>query len=266
MEETSDLRHLQKVLLMILSDIDELFRKNDIPYFLDGGTALGAVRHKGFIPWDDDLDIVIMPNDYNKFIEVCRTQLNKNKYTFEEAEKDWPLCFSKIKLNGTFIDEIDAYPSKNRGIYIDIFTLDYARKSNAGRFFQYFVGRLFTAGMLSQKPYATESISKKILIDLMRNLYKVPSIKNWFHKQVRCQKESEVLSAVWDRTRPNWKNYFCKRDLFDTSVLMDFEGKKFPVCKGYDEYLSNLYGDYMKLPPESERVGLHINKIDFGPY
>lgn len=266
MENNADLNHLQKVLLMILSDVDELLTKNKIPYFLDGGSALGAVRHHGFIPWDDDLDIVIMPDVYPKFVEICRTQLNKAKYTFEEAHKDWPLCFSKIKLNGTFIDEVDAYPSANRGIYIDIFTLDYARKSKVGKYFQYLLGRMFTAGMLASKPYSTSCISKKALISIMRYLYKIPSLKKWFFYQVRGQKESDTLSAVWDRTRANWKKYFCRRDLFESSILIDFEGRKFPVCKGFDEYLSNLYGDYMKLPPENERVGLHINKIDFGSY
>lgn len=258
--------HLQSVLLMILSEVDELLTRNGIPYFLDGGTALGAVRHKGFIPWDDDLDIVIMPDDYQKFVEVCRSQLNNNKYTFEEAHIDWPLCFCKIKLNGTVIDEIDAFPSQNKGIYIDIFCLDYARKSKLGRFFQFLLGRVFTAGMLAQKPYTTDDKLKKLLILFTRQLYKVKPIKNWIYRQVRCQKKSDYLSAVWDRTRSNWKKYFCKREIFNSSIEMDFEGKKFPVCSGYDEYLTNLYGNYMILPPKDKRVGLHIKEIKFGSY
>lgn len=266
METNYNASHLKKVLLMILSDLDELLKKNGIPYFLDGGTALGAVRHKGFIPWDDDLDILILPDNYRLFVEICRNQLDKEKYTFEEAHKDWPLHFCKIKLNGTEIDEKDAYPSKNKGIYIDIFTLDYARKSKLGRYIQFLLGRIFTAGMLAQKPYSSKTFSKRFLISVMRNLYKLPYFGKWLFFQVRCRKESDVLSAVWDRTRSNWKNYFCKKSLFDGSVLMDFEGRKFPVCKGYDEYLTNLYGDYMKLPPNAERVGLHINKVDFGSY
>lgn len=257
---------LQSILLMILKDIDLLFRENNIPYFLDGGTALGAVRHKGFIPWDDDLDICILPEYYQQFVRVCREKLDKEKYSFEEGEKDWPLPFSKIKLNGTYIDEIDAYPTVNKGIYIDIFCADYARKSKIGKFWQFALGRLYVACFLAKKPYRPNSFSKKILISLARQINKSQNLYDWIRKQVRGAKQSEQLSIVWDRTRSDWTKYFYDKALFEDEVLMEFEGEKFPVCRGYDKYLSIVYGDYMQLPPEEKRIGLHIIDVNFGKY
>lgn len=251
---------------MILSDIDTLLRKNGIPYFLDGGSALGAVRHNGFIPWDDDLDICIMPEYYEKFVNVCRTKLNKEKYTFEEGEIDWPLPFSKIKLNGTLIEEIDAFPSEHQGIYIDIFCPDYARKNNISKYWQFIFGRIYAACFLSRKPYTPDSLSKKILLSCARQINNYPCIYRWIRTQARPATESIQLAMTWDRSRSNWKNYFFNKDLFDSEILMDFEGRKFPVCKGYDEYLRALYGDYMQLPPEEKRIGLHIKKVDYGNY
>ena len=257
---------LQSVLLYILKDIDILLRRYDIPYFLDGGTALGAIRHKGFIPWDDDLDICIMPEYYEKFVYVCRTKLDKEKYTFEEGEKDWPLPFSKIKLNGTLIEEVDAYPTPNKGIYIDIFCPDYARKSYIGKYWQFLFGRLFTACFLSRKPYTTNSIAKKLILTLARQINKYPTIYRWVHQQARWNKKSTQLAITWDRHRSNWTKYFYDRVLFDSEIMMDFEDCKFPVCKGYDEYLTKMYGNYMQLPPEEKRVGLHTIKVEFGVY
>lgn len=260
------MNRLQSVLLMILSDVDTLLKDNGIPYFLDGGSALGAIRHKGFIPWDDDLDICILPDDYNKFVEICKTKLDKTKYTFIEAHKDWPLHFCKIKLNGTAIDEIDAFPCENQGIYIDIFNLDYANKSKTGKYLQFILGRILVACMLSQKPYSTDSFSKKAAINFSRLIFRNKRLYSWLVKQTRFRPKSNEYSAVWDRKRSNWKRYFSNKALFESSINVDFEGEKFPVCKGYDEYLTNLYGDYMKLPPVEKRVGLHIKSIDFGKY
>lgn len=258
--------HLQSVLLMILSDVDKLLKENNITYFLDGGSALGAVRHKGFIPWDDDLDIVILPEDYERFVEVCRTKLDKEKYTFQEAEKDWPLPFSKIKLNGTSIEEVDEFQTENKGIFIDIFCMDNARESDMGKFFQVVLGRLYTACFLSEKGYTPNSIPKKIILSIASQIRKSKTFFRWLRNQVRGQKSSDQFSLTWDRSRNSWKDYFVDREWFDSGINMEFEGKQFPVCKGYDKYLTKLYGDYMQLPPEDKRVPLHIKNIDFGKY
>lgn len=256
---------LQSVLLMILEDIDQLMKKYEIQYFLDGGSALGAIRHKGFIPWDDDIDLIILPKDKEKFNYICHNFLDKDKYTFVQAHKDWPFLMSKIKLNGTHIEEKDAYPEENQGIFIDIFYFDYARESKIGKFWQFLCGRIFIGMLLTYKPYTTNSLIKKSVISLSR-IFRFKPLKKWLYNQVRNQKPSDQYSAVWDRTRAHWKDYFIPRSYFNSTEYVDFEGKKFPVCKEYDKYLTKLYGDYMQLPTEEKRTALHTTFVDFGNY
>lgn len=121
----TELQHLQKVLLSMAKDIDALCKKNGIEYYLLGGSCIGAIRHKGFIPWDDDLDICMTRPNYEKFLEVCRAQLDESNYVLQEGLRDWPLNFSKIRLRGTFLHELedDYADSGMHGIFVDVFAL-----------------------------------------------------------------------------------------------------------------------------------------------
>ena len=143
----TELRHLQLVILSIAKDIDELCIKNGIEYSLNGGSAIGAIRHHGFIPLDDDLDIQMTPPNYRKFIQVCREQLNTEKYYFEEGLVDWPLDFCKVKLKGTYMEEVEGYAGKQNqlGIFIDIFRVDGGAPTKIGRAWQYICTRYRTA-------------------------------------------------------------------------------------------------------------------------
>lgn len=257
--------HLQSVLLMILSDIDELLRTNGVPYYIIGGTALGAIRHKGFIPWDDDVDLGVLPEYWEKLDYVLRNKLDKKKYSYEQAYVDTVQQMSKIKLNNTHIHEVGAIPEENDGIYIDIFRYDNARRTKVGKYFQFLCGRGMISYILSNKPYETTSIAKKIAIGMSR-ICRIPFIHKFIYSQVLNQPKSEEICMVLDRTRGNWKKYFYPRRLFSGSKLVEFEGRKFPVCNGIEECLTLEYGDYMKLPPVEQRVGLHILSVDFGEY
>lgn len=102
------LKHLQNVILDIVKDIDKLCQKNGIEYYLLGGSAIGAIRHKGFIPWDDDLDIIMSADNYDRFIDVCRNQLDQEKYYLQVGLDDWPMYFTKVKLRGTHMKEVEG--------------------------------------------------------------------------------------------------------------------------------------------------------------
>jgi lipopolysaccharide cholinephosphotransferase len=250
---------------MIAKDLDALFKKNGIPYFLDGGSALGAVRHKGFIPWDDDFDIIILPEHYDKVIEMCRTQLDTNKYVFEEAIKEYPGNISKIKLMGTRIDELDSVPTCHPGIFVDIFCFDNASNHKIVRFWQLICARIWVSYLLTLKPYTANSLSKRIVLCLAKVLRFKP-LRNFVRNQSKTNHKTEFLSMGWCRTRKHWEQYFCPREYFNEAKMLQFEDAEFPVANDIDGYLTTCFGDYMTLPPVEKRVSLHIKSIDFGKY
>lgn len=257
--------HLQEVLLMMAKDFDKFCSENNIRYYLDGGTALGAVRHKGFIPWDDDYDVIMLPEDYDRFVKLYRRKSDSSKYSFYEAEKDWPMHVSKIKLKGTEIEEVDQYTMNDRGIYIDIFRFDYASNYRCIRKIQWIFTRIWVTLMLAQKPYTAQGKMKKTLIWMARKLnsrYLRSTVRNFG----RSHKTTDYLSMAWCRTRKHFDQYFCRSSIFDDSIRVNFENTTFPIAKEYDKYLTTCFGNYMELPPIEKRVGLHIKKVNYGIY
>lgn len=259
------MNHLQQVILQIAENLDNLLSSNNIPYSLDGGTALGAVRHKGFIPWDDDFDIILLPEHYEKFVKICREQLDHSKYSFFEAEKDWPMHISKIKLKGTTIKEVDEYPLDNMGIYVDIFCFDYASNIKAFRFFQYLCTRIWVILAIASKPYTALSKKKKIALFIAKRI-NCKWLRKIFRELGRSHHKTEYLSMAWCRTRSNWEKYFCKRSLFTEYKYLHFENKDFKVTTKIHEYLTICFGNYMQMPPKEKQVGLHVLDVNYGKY
>lgn len=263
----TQIKHLQNTILLIAKDIDKMCRENAIKYYLFGGSALGAKRHRGFIPWDDDLDIVLDPENYDKFIALCKSKLDTDKYVLQEGGVDWPEHFSKIRLKGTHIREHGEYYINEDmdGIFVDIFRVDNAPNSKVARAFQYFWGKLLLTYAMKKKGYKAESVSKKLMNVFastleFKALYKFA--KNQYYKYNK--KQTAWTSDVMGRTR--WHNAFIPREVYGEPTEVEFEDSKLFAHQDLDKYLSISYGDYMKLPPVEKRVGLHITHIDFGEY
>lgn len=263
----TQLEHLQKVILSIAKDIDALCRKNDIDYYLLGGSAIGAIRHKGFIPWDDDLDIIMDSANYEKFIRVCREQLDKDKYYLQVGLEDWPLFFSKVKLKGTVLEEYEAYATHDdmKGIYVDIFKMDNVSSNPLVARWQYLCGKYYLCYQLSQRTYASASFKKRLMIALAFPC-RIPFIRRFVKQQVEMynNKDSEYLGFFYGRTK--FKSAVVKRRIFGTPKRVPFEDVQLPVAEHYHEYLTQVFGDYMKLPPVEQRMGLHLLSVDFGKY
>lgn len=263
----SDVRRLQLVILQIAKDIDKLCRDNNIHYYLLGGSAIGAIRHKGFIPWDDDFDIVMDSANYAKFIKACKEQLDLKKYWLQEGGKDWPLEFSKLRLIGTKLEEFEGYVPENGclGIYVDIFRMDNVSDNDLAARWQYFCGKYYLCYTLNTRSYKSASLSKRIMMALTFPL-KVKFIRNWIYKQITKYngKETKRMGLFFGRTR--WHSCVVDKKIFGTPVYVPFEDTEFPVEEHYHEYLTQIFGDYMKLPPVEQRVGLHTISIDFGRY
>lgn len=263
----TELRHLQLVILDIIKDIDAICRKNDIEYYLLGGSAIGAIRHKGFIPWDDDLDIIMTNDNYNRFIEVCKTQLDSSKYFLQVGLKDWPLYFSKIRLKGTVLNEFEGYsPSDEmKGIYVDVFKMDNVSSNRFMAIWQYLCGKYYLCYQLSVRKYDSATLKKRIMMLLSFPL-RIKFIRTFFKNQVERfnKKDSEYLGFFYGRTK--LKTSITKREIYGKPIYVPFEDTMLPVPQHYHEYLTQMFGDYMKLPPLEQQKGLHLQSVEFGKY
>ena len=261
------LRHLQNVILGIVKDIDELCKKNGIEYYLLGGSAIGAIRHKGFIPWDDDLDIIMSADNYDRFIDVCRNQLDQEKYYLQVGLDDWPMYFTKVKLRGTHMKEVEGetIPEEHNGIYVDIFRLDNAPTNRVAQYVQYFLAKLFLCYQLSERTYKSASLKKRTMIALSFPL-KWHVLRNAVKKYIEHYNKRDCDYWAFFYGRTNFSTCFVEKRLYGNPLRVIFEDTMLPVPEHYDEYLTQMFGDYMTPPPVEKRVGLHLIDVDFGKY
>lgn len=245
-------RH-QALLLSMLKDIDALCGAYHISYQLFAGTALGAVRHGGFIPWDDDLDLVMPRADYNRFLELASRELDPERYYMQaEFGPHWPMQFSKLRRCGTACME-KYHPrdeEMHQGVYVDIFPCDNLSRHRPIRLLQYLGSRAVVAQCLDRRGYETHSLLKKAFMLLCR-----PLPTQALHRF--CLRAGEPDSP-WVHTffgcgSKYRKNVF-PRTWFAESVRLPFEDGCFPVSAQYDALLTRLYGDYHRLPTREERA------------
>ena len=266
--KTQDLKHLQSVLLSIMKQIDKFCTEHNIFYYLNGGNALGAVRHKGFIPWDDDFDIMLKYDDYERFLKICRKELDPEKWIIQEAWKDWPGCFSKIRLKNTYLKDVgewEGIPMEKRGIYIDIFPLVYSPDKKIPRLFQYIVAKLLSSYSLTKKGYTTKSILKKISL-LTSKILSIRPLHTLFKKYVfKYDKDAiNTIGSLFGMSR--FHNAFYSKKIFGNPVYLPYEDTTLPLPTLWDKYLSQTFGDYMKLPPADQQRPAHSLEINFGSY
>lgn len=254
-----NLRETQLCLLNILKYTKKTLEKNDLNYSLAYGTLIGAARHKGFIPWDEDLDIIMPYNDYLKMLQLPEFNNPNFKYTVHYAgntrlnnEKKYDFPFAKIEDNTTQC--IFKMSDEGGGAFLDIFPLTpvplvgsdkYARKMKSlERWLQY---------TLIYHDDALKSIAQKIINPLYRPI-RNRIIKEAF-KFVHEDNYKELTNATWGFGN---FNETIPREWMNNYTTLEFEGEKFRALYNYDEWLTNIYGDWRKLPPMKDRVGHHF--------
>lgn len=241
----------QAAILQILQEFDRICTQNDIPYCLFAGTLLGAVRHEGFIPWDDDLDVLMFRKDYEKFLRIAGRVLDKNRFFLQaEFSEHWPMFFSKLRMNGTTCLERchPKDPQCHQGIYIDIFPCDDAASTGLLRRWQFLCSKVVIAKCLDKRGYDTDSTAKKIFMFFCRLL----PIKPFWHACVKSRPDSMYVHTFLASAKSYKKNVL-PREWLQETVPMKFAGKLYPCPVHADEILTCLYGDYMTPLPESER-------------
>lgn len=258
------LRHLQIVVLNIAKDIDKLCRENGIEYYLGGGGAIGAIRHRGYIPWDDDLDFLMTYDNYKRFTTVCKEKLSQEKYLIEENCNGLP-CL-KIRLVGTTIKEKGKSDGPYNQIFLDVFRLEKAPDSVWQQKKQYFFSKIWVAYMLGKHGYKPSTKFKQGLMILSKLLY-LPFVKCYVRRAIFKYNQGmsdNVYACLWGTTR--FANSFTRKEIYGKPFYVQFEDTQLPVPEQYDEYLTQFFGNYMQLPPMEKRITPHIMTVDFGKY
>lgn len=263
------LRRLQLIQLEILEELDRICTKHNINYSLDGGTLLGAVRHKGFIPWDDDIDVIMLREEYEKFFVICKTELDDGRFFLQEHRTDpyYRVGYTRIRRKNTVYVRAGQENMKHvTGVLIDIFVLDNAPSN--------FLLKYIHRSLCFCFRKVLWSVTGKIVSDslLQRGIYTVLSLIQanfafWGFDALakHCNKKPSTLVKHYAMTYPTPKvnGFGTPRDLMDDYVRVEFEGKLFMAVKDFDRYLSLLYGDYMKLPPkEKQKPHIHLSAFE----
>lgn len=249
--ETATLQEHQKALYCLLQEFDRVCGELHITYFLFAGTLLGAVRHKGFIPWDDDLDILMRRADYMRFLQEAPRILDRNHFFLQgEFSEHFPMFFSKLRLNGTTCLEkyFPKDPLVHQGVYIDIFPCDNAFRSKMGRFIQFVSSKVVIAKGLDAEGYDTDSKLKKAVIYCSRMLP-----QKFFLRIVKGPKRADDFLHCFLGGASKMSRSVFPKSWFDKTVHLPFEDSLFTAPEQYDAVLRVLYGDYWKIPSEEDR-------------
>ena len=266
------LKHLQNLQLSILKDFAKICEENNLTYFAYGGTSIGAIRHKGFIPWDDDVDVIMFRDDYEKFLRIMESR-NDSKYYLVNMEntEDYFFYFSKLCLKGTNLKEDwTRKTSFDIGINIDIFILDYMPDNAMKRKIFLKASKLFSSGLAVflvnlNKNYP--STFKKIIAKTMEGVLKILRIDSNKYKKLlkRFTTRYQNTNYAYDVVALLYQTPFHK-DILLPPKEVPFEDTTINVPNDYDQFLTMIYGDYMKIPPVEERYN-HVHEgIDFGDY
>ena len=259
MISSEELRKIQLSSLDALKELKRICDKHGLKYYLVAGTLLGAVRHGGFIPWDDDVDVAMPRADYNKLERIAKRELADGFfYQTERTDKHSPFFFAKLRRNGTDVREhLVKDVEMHNGCYADVFPLDYCPSSEkrARRFFKLIA--LFNSAMLAKVSdefvCGYEKKSARLLFSVVKILprWMLIFLRNAVRIYYTATPGKKLVCTVSGSYGYPRETYLA--EWFDKSTKLDFEDDSFSVPEEYDKALTHMYGDYMTPPPEGER-------------
>ena len=254
LEDTYGILPLQDKILEIMVYIDKFCKEHNITYYLMGGSALGAVRHSGFIPWDDDLDIFMTYDNYVKFADCCEKYLDTEKFYFQnEDTEENPYFFSKIRMNGTTCYN-PVLPKGHQGIFVDIMCLNNAPSGKLGKKVQYYAGGLLKASALLRTNYVTDSKKKKIELFITKCIVTKPIKKLLLH-MVRKHNIHDTAEYAHIFGRAKYANSFYNYSYFGEGRQIPFEQVSLVAPVRVEDYLSDRYGSrFMEMPDEKTKA------------
>lgn len=263
------LEETQKGSFEVLKKIKKIFDTNGWKYYLTYGTLIGCIRHKGFIPWDDDIDIWVPRNDYEKFIQYCKENKEELKpFELIHYSNNDKYIYPISRFSDTrFRIDYDNAKDYGLGLFVDIYPLD-GIDNNDKRFKKKIIGMERKIDFMGKTKY---NASKPIIKSIFKHLYYLMVKNGNLNKTLE---KIDKLSQKYDFNSSEYFNCVCwclhaeriyKKDLLDggnnLECFKEFNGEMFRVPYNYDECLKIVYGDYMKLPPEKDRIAHHFYKV-----
>lgn len=265
MDEKKNVREVQGKILEVMKYIDKLCRDSNITYFIMGGTALGAVRHGGFIPWDDDLDIFMTPDQYEKFKAVFYKE-NSSQFVLQEW-KTTPeyLEYAKVRMNGTtFIEEVfKERKDIHQGIYVDIMILHKIPINKVIQRLVYYESKFVTLYALSQRNWKPKTKGQAIVLSTLKLMPCKLMAKVAYRRIYKYDDMKNNYQYCYWITPAKYKNGLFDATYFDKAVDIPFEDTLLLGSAHITEYLAYRYGDYMKLPSiEQQKAAVHAMIFD----
>lgn len=270
----SKLSILKKSELEILKEIDRICKENDIKYFLTGGSLLGAVRYGHSIPWDDDLDIGMLREDFEKFRKICPEVIDKTRFAYASytTEKNCHYLFDKIRLKNTYFStEFSSQYKIQDGVFIDVFVYDTTSPSVKKQKFHINLVktaiRFLNVKWTGKADKSMNGYKLSLIIKPFVRFISFRLLHSFSDKALMfySKKKSDYLI---DGTGLNINRGAFKRSFVEELTEMDFEGMKVPVPVNYDEFLKHVYGEnYLEEPCLYQRSGTHnFVRLDLGEY
>ena len=260
-QEVTDIREIQQMELGIMEYIHEICQKIGVKYFLAYGSLIGAVRHKGFIPWDDDMDICMLREDYEKLQDYLISNPDERYEVMSYKNNlNYVYPFMKVQDNQTYLLEEDVRIDSNMGIYVDIFPVDGYEDDSA---FKDKMTRLIKKRQLSCYTFKGITNTKSLLNSLIRYISVIVFYFTNTNKYIRGIDELAKSRKVSDYEEVDYLIYkdmnklVWRREWLEQVTTGTFEGKEFMIPKNYHEILTSDYGDYMQLPPVELRFSHH---------
>lgn len=256
-----EVAELRKIQLDILREIDAFCRKHDICYFLSYGSLIGAIRHKGFIPWDDDIDIAMPRPDYERFVK----EFTSSRYVVLNKlyDKKYPYLYGKVADPDTLVKENYDCPVEV-GVNVDVFPIDGLPddKKKSDKLCEKI--KMLRKQLEVKRLYVSKDRPLwKNILHVSGKIFLSPFSDSWLLNRIsKLQKLFPYENSSWVADLNfGGKERRVSKSLFEKTVDVDFEGGKFLAPVGYDTWLRAIFGDYMQLPPEEKRVSNHFFEV-----
>lgn len=264
------MNELQKCLLDILKEFIRVCDENNLTYFVVGGTCLGAVRHQGFIPWDDDIDVAMPRSDYEKFLKL-QDKFDK-KYFIQtyKTDKNFILNHAKVRNSSTtYIEDFYRTMNINHGVWIDVFPLDgISKKMKKPSSFAHRIRYVWWNTYMMYLPALKRKVHRRTffkdvslsIVGILFFWLNFLNLRNRWAEAYMKRIPYDKAVMVGNLVGTNPKKEAMPREVFNKGTKVMFEGIEVNAPEKYDEYLTFLFNDYMKLPPIEKQVGHHHNK------